>query len=152
METWMALTALSVVAAVLGLRDLKLLRFRLPNRLWQVPQSWKRFPPSVMAAYYGFGIGLGVLTYIPFSSFYFLLCCCASVGSLSLGVGLMAVYGAARAGTVALAARSQAFVPDPYERLDTVGRLGPVVGYMDGLALALVSGLLLGQASLPVVR
>src|SRR5229473_4289724 len=108
--------SLAIVAAVAGVRDLKLVRFRLPSRNWQVPQSWKRFPPGIMAACYGFGIGLGVLTRIPFASFYFVLLACASLASLPVGVGLMALHGTARAGTVALVARGQAFAPDPHER------------------------------------
>src|SRR5713226_7486162 len=62
-----------VLAAIGALHDLQLLPFRLPSRCWQVPQSWKKFRPSVMSASFGFGIGLGVLTRIPFATFYLVL-------------------------------------------------------------------------------
>src|SRR5947209_5426979 len=64
---------LAVVAVLAGMRDLNLVRYPLPSRNWQVPQSWKRFSPGVMSASYGFGIGLGVVTRIPVASFYFVL-------------------------------------------------------------------------------
>ncbi len=147
-ESTTLLTPLAVLAIAAGLRDLKLLPVPLPSRNWQVPQSWKRFSPTVMAACFGFGIGLGVLTRIPFASFYFLLLVCAALGSIPLGVALLALHGLARAGTVALVARGQAFALNPHKRIDTIGRLTAVVAYMDGLALALVAGLLFGQTRL----
>lgn len=107
-ETTDLLIPLSVVGAVGALHDLKLLPFRLPSRSQQVPQSWKRFSSAIMAASYGFGIGMGVLTRIPFASFYLVLLACAGLASLPLSVGLMALYGATRAGTVAATGRRRA--------------------------------------------
>jgi hypothetical protein len=141
------LAPLGIVAAFAALCDLRMLRVRLPSRNWQVPQSWKRFPPSVMAACFGFIIGLGVITRIPFASFYFVLIACVALGSVPAAVVLLALYGAARAGAVALIARGQAFARNPHERLETMARLGPVIGYLDGLGLALFAALLLGQAT-----
>src|SRR5438445_9864607 len=66
----------AVFAAIGAMSDLKLLAFRLPSRSWQVPQSWKRLPPSGMVVLYGFGIGLGVITRIPFASFYLVMLAC----------------------------------------------------------------------------
>lgn len=140
--------SLAFVAVIGALRDLKLVRVWLPSHFWQVPQSWKRFPAPIMAACYGFGIGLGVLTRIPFASLYFVLLACTGLASVPVGVGLMVLYGAARAGTVALVARGQASAPTPRERLTTIGLLTPLIGYLDGLALALVAGLLLCQSLL----
>jgi len=122
-----------IVAAFAALCDLRMLRVRLPSRNWQVPQSWKRFPPSVMAACFGFIIGLGVITRIPFASFYFVLIACVALGSVPAAVVLLALYGAARAGAVALIARGQAFARNPHERLETMARLGPVIGYLKGV-------------------
>ena len=55
--------------------------------------------------------------------------------SLPLAVSLMAVYGLAGATTVALIARSQVFAEDPWASRN-LGRLGPVIGVIDGLLLA----------------
>lgn len=147
------LTDLIVPVAILGatgaLHDMKLLPFDLPTTCWQVPQSWKRFCPSVMAACYGFGIGVGVLTRIPFASFYLVLFASAAGASAPGGVGLMSIYGATRSFAVALVARGQAAASDPYRRLTMVRRLGPLIGYLDGIALAGVTGFLLGQFLIP---
>jgi hypothetical protein len=137
-----ALATLSFVAA---LHDLKLLPFRLPSHCWQVPQSWRRFSPSLMAACYGFSIGLGVLTRITFGSFFPVLLACVGLSNLPLALSIMVLYGAARAGTVAFVARGQAFVDDPSKQLRTVVRLAPLIAYLDGLLLAFFTGLLLGQ-------
>jgi hypothetical protein len=90
-STTPAVASFAVIASIAGLRDLKLLRIRLPNRNWQVPQSWKRFPAPIMAGCYGFGIGLGALTRISFASFYVLVVACISMGNLWASVGLMAI-------------------------------------------------------------
>jgi hypothetical protein len=137
-----------VVAAMSAVHDLGLLPFRLPSRSWQVPQSWKRFRPSVMSALFGFGIGLGVLTRIPFASFYLVVFACVGLASLPLALGIMVLYGATRAGTVALVAYGQAFAPDPHQRLRAFTGLSPLVGYLDGLVLAFAAGIFLVQSFL----
>ena len=136
---------LVLLAGIGALQDMQLLPLRLPSRCWQVPQHWQRFSLPIMAACYGFGIGLGVLTRIPFASFYVVLVACAGLASWPLGVGLLALYGAVRAGTVAMVARGQASAQDPHARLDTLVRLTPFIGYLDGLVLAFAAGVLLGQ-------
>jgi hypothetical protein len=134
--------ALALIAAIGSLHDLQLLPFRLPSRCWQVPQRWKQFHPSVAAACYGFVIGLGVLTHIPFASFYLVVGVCALLANPSLGAALLAVYGAARAAAVAIVARGQRVAADPHHRLLTIARLSPFVLYIDALTLAGVAGLL----------
>lgn len=136
--------AMGILSGIGAMHDMKLLPFRAPSLHWQVPQSWKRFAPSVMAACYGFGIGLGVLTRIPFASFYIVLVACTGMANLPYAVGLMALYGATRAGAVALCARGQAFARDPHQRLMTIAHMGPVIGYLNGIVLAAVAGFLLG--------
>src|SRR5262249_30093000 len=73
---WDPASAALAIGGVVGLAalvDFKVLKVRLPSRNWQVPQSWKQLTPSVMAASYGFGIGVGVLTRIPFAGFHAVL-------------------------------------------------------------------------------
>jgi hypothetical protein len=141
------LTPLFTMLAAFGaLSDLKLLPLPLPSRCWQVPQSWKRFSPGIMASCFGFGIGVGVLTRIPFASFYLVLAVCAGSASLPLGVVLMALYGMTRAASVAVVAHGQGCAPDPCARLMTITRLTPLIGYLDGLVLAFVTGVFLLQA------
>jgi hypothetical protein len=140
--------AICMICAIGALQDLKLIRYSLPSRCWQVPQRWKRFSPRVMASCYGFGIGLGVITRIPYASFYLVLVACAGLASVPHAVGLMSLYGVTRAATMAFAASGQASVPDPTARLMAIVRLSPLVGYGDGLALAVVAGLMLSQSVL----
>ncbi len=142
---------LGFLAGIGALHDVKLLPFRLPSRRWQVPQSWKRFHPSVMATFYGLGVGLGVVTRIPFASFYLVLFACGGLASLPVAAGIMALYGATRAGTVALVARGQGFAAKPHERLDIISRFTPLIGYLDGLVLALLAGFFLAQAFLALI-
>lgn len=145
----LALSApLGILCAIGALHDLKLLPFRLPSRCWQVPQSWKRFRRPLMAACYGFGIGLGMLTRIPFGSFYVVLLACASLQSLLVALVLMVLYGMARATTVALVAGAQALADQPQRRLMHIVRFSPLVAYFDGLTLSVFSGLLLSVSVL----
>jgi hypothetical protein len=101
-----------------------------------------------MSALYGFGIGVGVLTRIPFASFYLVLLACLALASLPLAVGIMALYGVTRATTVALFAHGQSFAVHPHQRLVILTRLSPVIGYLDGLALAFVAGIFFVQSLL----
>jgi hypothetical protein len=142
---------LGVVAIIGGMRDLKFIRIRFPTSQWQVPQSWKRLPTSVMAACYGFGIGLGILTRIPFASFYFVLLACVGLASSLPALLVMSVYGIARAGTVAVVAGGQAHTPNAYARIERIGLLAPIVGYFDGLLLGTIGGVLLGQLAAALV-
>jgi hypothetical protein len=140
------LAALVAVLGIVGaLHDLKLVSFRLPSRCWQVPKTWKRFRPSVMAASFGFGIGLGVLTRIPFSGFYLVLLLCAGFVNIPFAVSIMALYGLARAGAVAFAGHSQGPAQSSRPRITRLVCLAPLVGFLNGLALALLAGFLLNQ-------
>jgi hypothetical protein len=145
-ETFPLAAVFALLAAIGALSDLKLLPFPLPSRCWQVPQSWKRLSPAIMAACFGFGIGVGVLTRIPFASFYVVLAACVGSASLPLGIGFMALYGMTRAAGVAVIAHGQGGAPDPCGRLITISRLTPLIGYLDGLVLAFVTGVFFLQA------
>jgi hypothetical protein len=143
-NSFSAVLSLVVFVGIAGLIDLQLVPFRFPSRNWQVPQSWKHLPPYIMAACYGFAIGTGVLTRIPFAGFYSILFAVVAAANLPVGVGIMVLYGVARAGTVALIAHGQAGVLERDKRMDTIASLSPLVRCLEGLALALIAGLLLG--------
>lgn len=137
------LTLIFLGTALIGaMHDLRLLPFRLPSRDWQVPQSWKRLSPKTMAFCYGFGIGLGVVTRIPFGGYYPVLVACIGFGNFLSGTGLMGLYGIARAGAIALVASGQNEGSPVHERLLVIGRLKTVVRIIDGVLLAVVAGAL----------
>ena len=132
--------ALASVGAIATLQDLELLPFALPSRQWQVPKRGKRLPPIVMALCYGLGIGTGILTRIPFGSLYFVLVACFGSASISAGLCIMGIYGAARAMTMATVAAAQRPGPHSQQRMTALSRLKPLIGCLDGIALALAAG------------
>lgn len=142
-----AALAIGGVVGIAALVDLKVLDVRLPNRNWQVPQGWKRLAPSVMAAAYGFGIGVGVLTRIPFAGFHAVLFAIVALADIPTGVGIMMLYGAARSATVAWIAYGQrSDVMACSRRLDQIASLSPLARFLEGLLLSFIASLLIGSA------
>jgi hypothetical protein len=136
----------SAVCAVGALHDLKLTTIWMPASRWQVPCQWKRYPWPLMAAMYGFGIGTGVLTRIPFASFHAVLIATILFADLPLALGVMLVYGATRAFAVAITSQLQLLISDVRQRTLTISRLAPLLGYCNGIILAAVAGICMGHS------
>lgn len=90
------LPGVALITLYFGLCELGFIRRRspVPSSMWQVPARWIHRPllgPMV----WGFFLGSGISTQMPFPSFYALL---AVVTTLSwpLGTALMAIYGVSR--------------------------------------------------------
>ena len=139
-----AAAVIAAVAAFGALHDLQLTTIWLPASRWQVPWQWKRFPQPLMAAMFGFGIGMGVLTRIPFAAFHVVLIATMLVCDLQSALVVMLVYGATRALGVAVASQLQMLISDVRQRPAAINRLGRLVGYSNGLILAGVAGILVG--------
>lgn len=88
----------SAIAFVLVASGLELSKIRLPMNHRSVPrQWWRNWGPNKGALAYGFGLGLGVTTVIPFESFYLLLAWALCATSPVYGLVLGIVYGLSRA-------------------------------------------------------
>ncbi|MDQ2805340.1 MAG: hypothetical protein M3Z04_00240 [Chloroflexota bacterium] len=92
-----ALGALVIVALAYALHELHLWRLPHPERAWQVPNAWIVRRPLLGVVAFGLTLGMGLFTYIPFTSFYLLLAWEALLTSPLLGAALGATYGLARA-------------------------------------------------------
>lgn len=108
------LPVVAIIALYFGLRELGFIRLGSPVRssMWQVPARWTHRPlfgPVV----WGFFLGSGLSTQMPFPSFYALLAV-VTVLPWPLGAGLMAIYGATRSipGIGASISRRWAGTPD----------------------------------------
>lgn len=136
---------ITAVVAVLGaLHDLKLAKIWLPTSNWQVPREWRRFPRPLMAAMFGFGIGMGIVTRIPFASFHVVLIATTLIADLQSALIVMFVYGATRALGVAVTSQLQLLIQDVQQRPTMINRFGPLVGYLNGLILAGIAGVVVG--------
>ena len=94
----MTATALILVGVVLTLRDLRVLRFRLPQRRRLIPQTV--FNRGVMrgALVFGYGLGLGFVTYVSSGAAYLLAVSLVAIQpapALAIAAGLG--FGAGRA-------------------------------------------------------
>jgi hypothetical protein len=69
---------------------------RVPTSHWQVPRWWARWPWPLFHVAFGFILGMGWLTIVPFASYYLLLAVLFLLGSIPTGVIVMSVFGLAR--------------------------------------------------------
>lgn len=101
-----ALGTVAIVALLAALREMGVLRLRVPEMRRQVPERWRReWPPWRWSLGYGAGLGAGVFTHQPVATFWV-----AAAGALAIGDPLvsalcLAPFGAGRALMVALPAR-----------------------------------------------
>jgi hypothetical protein len=99
----LSVAALSAVLLLVGLADLQLIRIALPLTR-QTPRGWTcsfGVAPGVFA--WGVDLGLGLTTRLPALSFLALPLSAIAVGSFSLAVLILAIYGFARATIVTAA-------------------------------------------------
>lgn len=94
---------LGFLAAVLALIEVQLLPLGVPTLYRSVPQHWWiQYGPTKAALAYGFVLGMGVTTFIPFASFYLLLAGAILLGPEAGGL-ILASYGLGRAVPVPIA-------------------------------------------------
>lgn len=91
------------LALLYGGHELKFFRLPAPQSGWQVPEKWRfDLSPGWSSFLYGAGLGPGVFTAIPFTTFYLVLAWVLIGASPALGAVCFAVYGAGRAAPVLL--------------------------------------------------
>lgn len=111
---WVLRTAIAATTAfVLTLREVGVLPVPLPMNYNSVPQHWwRKYGPVQGAIAYGFGLGLGVTTIIPYASFYIALSWAFLSGNPLYGILAGIVYGGVRAAPVLAASGHIARQPD----------------------------------------
>ena len=138
---------LGVVSIVYALHELKIVRLPNPQIGWQVPQSWQQSSRLTGNTLYGLVLGMGIFTFIPFTSFYLLLLWEIVAGAFSLkaAVTLGLVYGLSRG--IPVIAGGISMLRDVYP-LPVSNWLVNRLGWwhaINGLMLLLVAGFLLGS-------
>jgi len=141
-----AVIAVAVLAGLAAASELGFLRLPLPQLRLQVPDWWRfQLPLPVWAAGYGAGLGVGVLTYQPFATFWIACVAAVTVASPGAAAACFALYGAGRTLMVAWPARGGRDAPLAVEGL--VSRR-PALARANGLVLA-ATALALGLAAVP---
>lgn len=130
--------AVGLVALAYSLRETGLVTIPAPQSHRQVPNRWRwRYPPTVASFLYGAGLGIGVATRIPVTSFYAVLLWSFLRGSVTLGAGVMATYGLGRLLPLLLLAWAGHGSAAVLERIiDSVEPAKPLVSMLNGLAMA----------------
>ncbi len=138
---------LGVAALVYALHELNIIRLPAPQVGWQVPKWWQRPSRLVGNTLYGFVLGMGIFTFIPFASFYLLMMWEMAVGAVDLRTAavLGMIYGAFRGVPAVLGGISvlRGVYPLPISNW-LIARLGWWHA-LNALALLVVAGLLLGS-------
>ena len=99
----------AVVALIYVSRETFSLPIPVPDRHQQVPLWWRSFySPRMTAVLYGFGLGLGYLTYLSFGTYFVVTIAALVSGDPLLGAALCAPFGLGRALSVVLANRRAA--------------------------------------------
>jgi len=88
--------ALGMLALLYAAHEVGWLRMPAPQSNWQVPNSWGLEHPIGGTLLYGYTLGAGVFTFIPYASFYVLLGWYLLAGDIWIGILLGALYGLAR--------------------------------------------------------
>jgi hypothetical protein len=141
-KTALLVAGLSLLGA---LREFQLLPLPVPSTRWQVPQRWKIFPPTIMAGCFGFMIGLGVLTAVPYSTFYIVLAACLLIGDPFLGILIMALHALAQSLFMLFLTRSYFRAPDRLAYITRVANFGSYIPWINAFTLGIVGVFLATQ-------
>jgi hypothetical protein len=127
---------------------MRLFRIEVPVSRWQVPQKWAKVARIEAAVFaYGLLLGVGVLTRIRGSAFMVVLAWVIYCGSASLGAIVLGGYGLARAvPVIALAVGGYSLEEAVIVERQLAG-WEPVVPTVNGVTLALATGVLIGMAA-----
>lgn len=137
------LVATGSVSILFSLHELSLAQMPMPQCRWQVPPEWRfLLPCRVTALCYGLGLGFGLATRIPVSTFYPAVLWAVLVGSpLPSALG-MSVFGLGRALPLIWAAWSLDGDEESFRLTQVLHRWKPMVQLVNGLALGSVGSCL----------
>jgi len=101
-----SVAALAFLSFTYALGDIAGLRLPVPSRHWLVPRDWTSWSAKSFSTVFGFFLGAGIFTVVPFVGFYIVLSACAILLGPADGAMIMASFGAMRGLPVLLAAIS----------------------------------------------
>jgi hypothetical protein len=142
------LAVIAVAAVIYSLREVTGIPIPVPDRHKQVPLWWRTFySPQVAGILYGFGLGVGYLTYLSFGTYFVVTIAAGATGDPLLGAALTAPFGLARGVSVAIANRGSG--PDTTASgIDAVDALSATrwPKALNAFVLAAIAGLALAGA------
>ena len=115
---------IAVAALIYALREFFELPIPVPDRHRQVPLWWRSFySQRVTAVLYGFGLGIGYLTYLSFGTYFVVTIAAFVSGEPLVGAALSAPFGLGRALSVIAANRSLGEeLPSGIDRVDDLAQ------------------------------
>ncbi len=130
----LAAAALAALAGAAALRELGLVRLPVPQSRSQVPDRWRsELPLPVWSTGYGAGLGLGLLTHQPVSTFWVACAGAVVLGRPAPAAACFGFYGLGRALMVAWPGRGGR---DPAAACERLSRRYRSVARANGVALA----------------
>lgn len=87
---------LGTCAIVYAIADIAGRQLKVPSSPWRVPRRWGQYGAIVPAIGFGFSIGTGVLTVVPWIGYYLLLVLCCLNHSAALPIVVLATSGLMR--------------------------------------------------------
>lgn len=143
-----ALLATGLVSVSYSLRELGLVQVPAPQFHRQVPEKWRfQFRPKLAALFYGLGLGVGLGTRIPVTTFYVVVLWAVLIGSPLLGALGLATFGFGRALPL-LCMAPLLDSSDAAVRFESLYRFKPVVRVLNGIALVFAGSCMLCAALL----
>lgn len=99
-------------------------------------------PQNTAAILYGAGLGVGIATYIPFSTFYVLPVSAVFNGSAALGAALLGAFGLGRVFPIIWLNLAPPIAPDVEQVTEVLRPFRGAVAYFNAFALAFVASYL----------
>ncbi|WP_132946677.1 hypothetical protein [Tumebacillus sp. BK434] len=143
---WLPTTVKAIGLGILVIayvcHEFGLIRLVIPQRQWQIPETWVQFTPQQNMLVWGSILGAGILTYIPHVTFYMLYLYLGFFGEPYQGLLFGAVYGLTRAlPTVWLWYKQMLSAGEQADTRDIM-RLRRRNGVLNGLSLLILLALL----------
>lgn len=142
----LALSAPGAVSVLYSMRELGLVEVPAPQFRRQVPEKWRfQFRPKLAALFYGLGLGVGLGTRIPVTTFYVVVLWPMLIGSPLLGAMVLTMFGFGRALPL-LCMAPLLGTSDAVVRFESLYRLKPLVQVLNGIALGFAGACLMCAA------
>jgi hypothetical protein len=145
----LAVVGAAVACALCSLRELGLAPVPSPQFSRQVPASWRALPPVFTMLLYGMGLGVGVATRIPVSTFYVVVIWCVLRAAYAPAALAMALFGAGRALPLLWMSTHYRSRAECDSAVSTCIAWKPVLHLLNGAALGFAASWLLSEAARP---
>ena len=143
-RTVAVLIVTGAVGLIYSVRELNLADIPAPQSRWQVPQSWfYLFPLKLSILFYGLGLGFGLATRIPISTFYVVVLWAMLTGNPLISAFGMATFGFGRALPLLWMGRLPGKNEEHFHLTEALFCWKPAVQLVNGLTLAVVGSCLM---------